>query len=609
MTSIRSLSTAASISIPAPQYEFSFVGTSNPQITGYQVSLGDSSTYRLVVTLPRGTIPSLRMELKWPSSVGLLAVTEAVLSPLPSNIAASNIDIQKTDTNNDSYDDTVSISFTYLVNKPLADPNENTTLEFAFTALTIESDINTAGTQLVVNSALNYYNGTSTIVLDPQSVTLTLVRPQVQWTVVPNATSGQSGDVVSYAITVQHLPTSSAAAFNLDIVAKLGYFGLQLDSLTSNNNNIVLSPTPASSEPGWTRIAHLYVLPLDSTLVIQFNTVIDIAVLSASSIGAQFNATAVSSSSGGVRSALREQTLLTVEPLPASTLDIVNPVTGNVAIGDSVSAQFTFSIPKGTTSLPKVVIKMPYLSGLLSLTNATMAPLPANMQASGLVIALTDTDNDGYNDTYTVSLSSLVNNFVSVQGASNILVFSVQAYVVPTSRNLEIFALPVTSTFSYNNGTTDISDPRSISFQIVEPDLLLDVEWSSAVGQAGDVLVGSLSLQHAQFSTSPGYNVIVAAKFAPYFNLNTSSITSTDESAVIAPLGANGWSGIANVQSLSLGSSVVFRFSAVLSEEVRSASVLNNLFLVNYSSALVNGYDTYLYYSISFFFSSYSFDL
>lgn len=126
----------------------------------------------------------------------------------------------------------------------------------------------------------------------------------------------------------------------------------------------------------------------------------------------------------------------------------------------------------------------------------------------------------------------------------------------------------MTSQFNYNNGTTNISDPHDLTFQIVEPHFVVQLDWNTTTGDAGDVLGCTLSLQH----DAPGYNLIVAAKFAPYFDLITSSITSTAESAIIAPMiTTSGWLGIVTMVSLDLGASVTFSFSASLTEFVHAA--------------------------------------
>lgn len=281
-------------------------------------------------------------------------------------------------------------------------------------------------------------------------------------------------------------------------------------------------------------------------------------------------------------------------PVPTSALALLSPVTGQVASGDYISLQLTVALPKGITSRPVVVVKMPYSTGLIALNDARMQPVDSNMQLTNATLITTDTYVDSYNDTFTVSFASIVNK-PGVDGA-NSLVFNFTAFLPPVSINTVGKRLNITSQLTYFDGTKNVVEPiRYSTVAIILPYLNWTVQCNATSGQAGDVLGCRALIQHDPTSTATAYDLTVNLQLAPYINLVPGSVISSQDAVLSGSSVMNGWKNVLYLSSLPLGSTLQFNYSMAINVSVRAASKLPTTLMANYSSSYgVGGRALYL---------------
>lgn len=297
---------------------------------------------------------------------------------------------------------------------------------------------------------------------------------------------------------------------------------------------------------------------------------------------------------------------LAIRPVPTSALTLLSPVTGQVASGDYISLQLTIVLPKGITSRPVVVVKMPFSTGLIALNDARMQPVDSNMQLANVSLATSDNYRDSYNDTFTVAFDSIVNK-PGVAG-SNSLLFNFTAFLPPVSINTVGKRLNVTSQLTYFDGTKNVTeDIRFSTLAIILPSFNWTVRCNATSGQAGDVLGCTALIQHDVTSTATAYDITVNLQLAPYINLVPVSVSVSASEAVLS--GSNvmaGWKNVLYLSSLPLGSILQFNYSIAINASVRAASKLPTTLMANYSSSYGVG-GRALYHFINLFLNAYYF--
>lgn len=282
-----------------------------------------------------------------------------------------------------------------------------------------------------------------------------------------------------------------------------------------------------------------------------------------------------------------------------SSSEIVGPYT---AIGDYVVWNVTYLIPEGTTSGLATVVKLPYTVGLLSLVNASLVSVPSNIAITGFNVVRSNTNADPYNDTATITFTSVVNQPDQIVSEADKFTVRVVSWVAYSALNTAGTKVNATSQTSFYNGVSTVSQAQQTDrITVVAPDLKWTVTWSNTTGQAGDVVTCTIVIQHTAASSQAAYSLLVAARIAPYYNLQLSSITS-NQTAVLTPASNMiGWSGIVRIPVLRLNASASVSFSTQLDISVQAGSTISNQLSLGYTSSSSGGSNLYL--SHFFFYS------
>lgn len=270
--------------MPMPQSLLVVNSTSNNRTFGSSVTYGEYVTFHLSFSVPRGTTLAPKLVVTLPHTTGFLVLESATVLSMSPSIVQSGFVMSVSDVDNDSFDDTITIDYTSLVRASGSAANEDT-IVYQFVAL-VSTDIarNRVGQQLIATAQLTSFNGEVTITEKLQTATVTMVQPELTWSILWNTTTGDAGDVAECSVTIQHAPTSSASADDVDLFGMLApYFVLIPDSVTSTNPSTIFSLSSFSSS--WTGLARIPTLPLDGEpVVITFSSLINSTVRAGSVI-------------------------------------------------------------------------------------------------------------------------------------------------------------------------------------------------------------------------------------------------------------------------------------------------------------------------------------
>lgn len=428
-----------------------------------------------------------------------------------------------------------------------------------------------------------------------------------------NTTVGQAGDVLKCTLTISHAASSTAPALYPDIYMQLSP-NMDFQSATLHSNiTSVASPKNSTLQSTWTPLNSIARLPLGTSLSVTFTVVLNVSLRAGSTLPADFITLYTSSddpSQGRSNQVTPNHLVVTIQPLPVSVFAVTNtsdPLVpwGFVAQGEGITHFVNITVPKGTTLNVKVVVTFPSSVGLVRVTDITIASLPSYMTTTGYATGLTDTNNDKIADTATLVIGALTNYPTGVSSDSNQAVFAFTGTVVPSSLNNAGVILVTSAQFSYSNGTaTSTEAVHSTSLQLVQPILVWTVVWSTASGDAGDIVTCAITIQHAATSSQIAYDIDIVAQLAPYHDLNVTSIVTSDLNPSAAPFWKTGYDGIIFIPQLKLNNVVTVNFATVIDNSILASSVVHPVVIGNYSSSASGGQNWYpsRFRSFSFFF-------
>lgn len=265
----------------------------------------------------------------------------------------------------------------------------------------------------------------------------------------------------------------------------------------------------------------------------------------------------------------------------------------NVTVGESITFYCTVSLPEGTTLFPRVVVKMPYLFGTLSLVSARLLPVPSNMVVSSFLVALSDANGDLLLDTATASFASIVNHPNNVRDSNDTVVLEFVA-LVELQGNGDGTELTAISSFTHNSFTSPIAEaPQSQVVRVVQPVLYVSLVLNVTTGDAGDGVLGSVVIGHTSASSAVAYDVNLTALLAPHFRL-LPAITISDPTAVPSCSSAPEWNGLMHLPKLLLGSTVTLTFSSYLDISVLASTMITSKLDLEYLSSPSHARNSYL---------------
>lgn len=400
----------------------------------------------------------------------------------------------------------------------------------------------------------------------------------------------QAGDVVSFQVTVSHLGSSTADAFNVVVTDVLPNPGLGPVSnvggtcgVTAGTGHPVVSFTVGT-------------LSLGNSCTITYDAVVTDSV----NPGRSYANDAVAGytsladpSDPGVRTGETNHDNDTITVHAPSLVKVVADTslgdTGSgqhtgledLAIGETVTYTLTIGFPQGTTNNAVLIDTLP--PGLEAVGASVLG-----LGNTGITTSLPGTpaysdSGVGYNDTVTFDFGTITNPANAVLSDDWIQV-SVTARVKDLPANVDGEVLTNTATFS-NDTSGDVEDEAEI--ELVEP--VLGLTKTMAAGTAPGTAVITLSIENS--GTGPAYDIVLEDVLSHAVWLDTSIAAGTTPTGFTASLD-NGVAGQTTVQfssnagvGLLPGASVTATINASLAVFPPSPNpVLNNAEIPGYGS-------------------------
>ena len=305
------------------------------------LSIGEVVDFRVNVTLPPGTASSVLVAFQF---------TAAVFRVVNVGVLAANGIIGNGAASQDA--NSASMSFATLVFPASSSESGVLEVQALLQVTNVNSNANGVGWQ--VKAAVTYATQSKAIALNPYSGVL--VEPKLTQTLTSNVASGEAGDTVLLNHTISHAALSTADAFNVFTIYNFSYFDTQSVAYFLDGKPIAAAPM-------------LTVLPLGSTLVVVYNTTLDIST----PIGSQLSPNCVvhwasvdlPTDARTYQSASPIVSAFTV-PLPVLSIAVArtpNAPLNDLQINQVATLTMTMQCPRGTATGLKVVGLLPAFAG------------------------------------------------------------------------------------------------------------------------------------------------------------------------------------------------------------------------------------------------------
>lgn len=588
------------------------VSSSVSETMGSDLAIGEEVTFRLTVTLPEETYPTLFTvtdDLPALPGPGVLQLVSAqfVAADSDQDITFSNLDVTPSS-------DQVVFKFDDLVNPSAVSSNDNL-LVFDVVAVVVDDPANMNG-DVLVNTGTVAYNNFS----DSDDASVTIVEPVIEIDKSANTNTGSAGDIVTYTLVVTNDSADGATAPAYDLVITdelLNGAGLD-DTLDLVAGSVTATSTGSGSldikegnDPGDDEIlVTATLLEVDETITIRFqaqlNANVDPAgdtVINTSDV--KFDS--LPGTGGRVGDDNDDHTITTPQESLGITKEVVatsEPVTGmgqfqpdvtDLAIGEVVIYAITIDLPVGLYSDPVIVSDQ--LPDFLALLDG-VADVRVDSVGSAITLGSTDiqTDDlvgsDGYADQLTVTFNVDQVNLPAPGSmpADTQIVILVDAQVLNVIGN-QATGTPLTNTAEVV--FAQFTDSDSVDVELVEPELELEKAITSTIPpdlNAGDEITYKVTLNHTGNSTSDALNVQFIDT-APNDTLFTTVnlIDNGGVTGLTAEISNGGTqvrlSGAAPGEfDLALGETIELEYTIVLQDSVQLGQMLLNDAFVEWSS-------------------------
>jgi fimbrial isopeptide formation D2 family protein/uncharacterized repeat protein (TIGR01451 family) len=530
---------SANIVTGTASFNKTLFATSVPATTGSNVTLGETVTYALVITLPEGT------------STGLV-----ITDLLPAGLRYESIALQTSATGSNGL---LTQNFGGTVNLPTVTGGpfgSGTDPVFTFGTITTNGDNNTSNNTFLLLVTATVLNVGGNVGLTPPGQTtlnnqatfdipgdgipvftsppvpVTIVEPNITISKNIVQTTGDAGDVLTVVLTVSNTGTSDAydvivrdtlgAAFNTALI-NTGTAGVDFPAgFTPAINSGVLTYSGGTISAGQTR-TFTFTVPLASGVapnqVVNNNADVQQATSTPGPNPDERTITAgpVSDSVTVPGAAFTKQLFDT---------GLAGTTGSNVTLGETVTYALRVTLPEGTTTglalLDAIPAGLRYESISLLLTAAGSNGLLA-ADFGGTVSLPTVTGGPfGSGTDATFSFGTIVVSGDNITNNNSFLLL-VTARVLNLAGNVGLnppgqTVLPNTATLSITGNTQAPITTPPVNVTVVEPRLTITKDILQTTGDAGDVLTITLTVQNT--GTSAAYDAVVRDTMATtLFNL------------------------------------------------------------------------------------------
>lgn len=542
------LTEEASVTMAAPTVGKTITGTNQTFTTGNNVAIGEIVTYQVQVTLPEGTsynvrvndvldqglafvdlvslVPAAGISYTGPAAPVFAAYPPASGEPADAGrqLTLDLGTVTNANTNN-AVPDTVTVTYRAVVLNSAGNnrgDQRNNAARWRWSILAADQEVNAAAPNV------------------------TILEPTLRIDKTASPTTGDQGDTITFTLVVSHSGASNTNAFDItlsDVIpAGLTYVGGSL----LNTAGVVPSALAASAGTISATWSSLTKSPAQ-TSTLQFRATVDLGVIDGSVLTNRANI-AWTSLPGNVTTAQSAYNTLSVERTgstsdpggtandyrasdpatvtinsPSLLKTLTDPAVApyNVVIGQIATYQVTITLPEGVAPNARLVDTLDAGLAVVNLpdlaTNITIVAAPAistsipggfpAIVAAGVVPA------DG--SSLTLNFGNLTNSDTNNLTAETIVI-TYRVVVLNTAAN----DAGQTRNNSAGFTSTGTSITRSApNVTIIEP--VLEVTKSNAVpilGDAGDPVTFTITVQHAPASQTTAYDVSLSDLFASVGN-------------------------------------------------------------------------------------------
>ncbi len=576
-------------------------GQFDPSIT--DVSLGETVIYQLEITLPEMLNENLVITDSTPDVPGVLNLISGRVVSIGagmtgSSIAAGSV-IAATDTDADPYGDQITFNFGDITNPFDGSLGADDVIVIEITAEVPIEGSNIADVDIVNNASLTVDLDGRTF-SDNDNAVVEVVEPVLTIDKAANVVSADAGDIVTYTLTIDHDPTSSAVARDVVIIDLLGG---TTDHLELVGGSVNVSGTAASPSITFPTADGFQIdisqVELNETVTVTYQArLLDTAVLGTSAPntadlswdgttgpdgrtdtdddGASVNVDAPLSFDKGI-----------VATSLAETGTLAYPVDfDDVSIGETVTYHLTATLAEGTDN---VVIEdqLPFTNGILSVVSSRVVSIGSDITTQFLNVGDAGTPSDAQlgdslQDHVRFDFGTVVNVGDNDSDVGDQIVVEIVALVEDlTPENVRGDVLTNTGTLTTNTGVlTDTAD-----VEIIEPELSIAKSVSATAANAGDTITYTLVVSHDGISNAPAYDLVVEDLLSdPALNLVPASINVSGASGGFSLTGGPGEVRV-ELPRLLESETATITFDVVIGNNAVIGTDLPNTATLDYDSA------------------------
>ncbi|WP_457668343.1 isopeptide-forming domain-containing fimbrial protein [Thiolapillus sp.] len=544
-------SSTANLAIAGAVMGKSLLSTSEPSTGSAEhnagiedLTIGETATYRLVVTVPEGTSQQIVVTDSLPASAaGVMEVVSVDSVTVGGNLATANSPGGTISDANlgDGINDTVIWDFGQVVNQATDGvTDDDDRIIIVLTARLVDAPSNADGDRLTNTALVQFGPGlTATATVD-----IDVVEPRIQLDKSGDITSGDAGDPVTFTIDIQHQAASTTEAFDMvmtDVLdnSQFDFVAGSLSAVSLGSCSVV--PALDQSDPfGAGLSASFDNLPVGDVCRIQFQATLRTDVNPGQVLTNVANVTWDTLPADGdphERSySVSDNHQITVTEAgvlknvtatsEASTGTAINGPEPDLTIGELVTYQFVATLPEGITRNAVMTDQLPTAGVVLELVSSRIVSIGSQLTigSGGTVgdagdgcLPNCDSNGDSYRDQAQWNLGDITNAPGGAGGVDDEIVFEVVALVVddPANQGRTDDDLVNTATLSHAGNPGGVSGTAMVD--LVEP--LLDIS-KRAVGtnpllvDAGDTVTFEITVAHQAASSADAFNVHVSDTLA-----------------------------------------------------------------------------------------------
>ena len=586
----------------------SVAGTVSPN-----VAVGETATFRLVVSVPAGTFTDFQIQDALPvgyqyvngsAVVSLVSSAGQLTSSTLSGAGLAQTSIgtptfgmpgpavsDNSTTDSDAYASGTDVFFKLgnLTNLETTAAVESVVIEFQ--AVVLNEAGNQAATSLPNTfTALFEKNGVAgpeTHGVASNSVSTTVVEPVLGVTKAVAVSGTDAGDAVQYTITITNPIANAATAYDinvLDVLASTLTFGsvsaagasIITNTTVGNNLNIVLDSLAAGS-----------------SATVTINATVASTASAGSTVGNTTNITWTSTpgananerTGGGGLNDYSGSASSGNFVLARPTVDKLTPADTTYSVGETVTYDILVTLPEGVTTGLAVTDNLPAgLDFVIAVVQTAAGGVLANA-FNGTVPAFAQSN---VGNSYTFTFGNTTTNADNVSNNNSFLV-RVTARVANVVGNQNAVTLTNTATLAYNDGTlgaTTVNDPTpNVNVTVVEPILTLaktNVGASTGL-DAGDTVQFQIVITNTGTATA---NEVLLSDALPAGLLITTinSTTTAGGATVDVATGGTGTANLTGEYTIPVGGSITVLYTATLQTSVTPNTSFTNTATVIFSS-------------------------